>query len=117
MIDFLIKLLGDPNNNKIKKMLPVVEHINALEPEFIKLSDDELRNKTEEFKKILATRPTSNDIKKDRELEKQALDSILPEAFATVRVCRLGLTVFSKIFDFVKNVWFSKKQQIKYDNI
>ena len=85
MIDFLIKLLGDPNNNKIKKMMPVVEHINALEPEFIKLSDDELRNKTEEFKKILATRPTSNDIKKDRELEKQALDSILPEAFATVR--------------------------------
>lgn len=74
--------------------MPVVEHINALEPEFIKLSDDELRNKTEEFKKILATRPTSNDIKKDRELEKQALDSILLEAFATVRVCRLGLTNF-----------------------
>ena len=85
MIDFLIKLLGDPNNNKIKKMMPVVEHINALEPEFIKLTDEELRNKTEEFKKILAARPTSNDIKKNRELEKQALDAILPEAFATVR--------------------------------
>ena len=85
MLDFLSKLLGDPNNNKIKKMLPVVEHINALEPEFIKLSDDELRNKTQEFKKILANRPKSDDIKKDRQLEKQALDQILPEAFATVR--------------------------------
>lgn len=85
MIDFLIKLLGDPNNKKIKKMMPIVEHINALEPEFIKLTDEELKNKTEEFKKILSERPTSNDIKKDRELEKQALDSILPEAFATVR--------------------------------
>ena len=85
MIDFLIKLLGDPNNNKIKKMMPTVEHINALEPEFVKLSDEELRNKTAEFKKILANRPTSDDIKKDRELEKQALDAILPEAFATVR--------------------------------
>lgn len=85
MIDFLIKLLGDPNNNKIKKMMPVVEHINALEPEFVKLSDDELRQKTQEFKNILKNRQKSDDIKKDRELEKHALDSILPEAFATVR--------------------------------
>ncbi len=85
MIDFLIKLLGDPNNNKIKKMMPIVEHINKLEPEFVKLSDEELRNKTIEFKKILETRPTSSDIKRDRELEKHALDAILPEAFAAVR--------------------------------
>ena len=34
MLDLLLKLLGDPNNNKIKKMMPIVEHINALEPEF-----------------------------------------------------------------------------------
>ncbi len=85
MIDFLLKILGDPNNNKVKKMMPIVEHINALEPIFEKLTDEELRNKTEEFKKILSTRPTSQDIKKDRELEKHALDEILPEAFATVR--------------------------------
>ena len=85
MIDLLLKLLGDPNNKKIKKMMPVVEHINALEPEFAKLSDEELRNKTIEFKNILANRQKSNDIKKDRELEKQVLDTILPEAFATVR--------------------------------
>ncbi|MCD7879748.1 MAG: preprotein translocase subunit SecA, partial [Candidatus Gastranaerophilales bacterium] len=85
MIDFLIKLFGDPNNNKIKKMMPIVEHINALEPEIIKLTDEELRNKTLEFKKILEQRPVSNDIKKDRELEKHAMDAILPEAFAVVR--------------------------------
>ncbi len=85
MIDLLLKLLGDPNNNKIKKVMPIVEHINALEPAYIKLTDEELKNKTLEFKQILAERQTSNDLKKDRELEKQALDSILPEAFATVR--------------------------------
>ncbi len=85
MIDFLIKILGDPNNNKIKKMMPIVDHINAIEPEFVKLTDEELRNKTKEFKEILSKRQTSNDFKKDRELEKQAMDSILPEAFATVR--------------------------------
>ncbi len=85
MIDFLIKLLGDPNNNKIKKMMPIVEHINALEPQFAELTDEELKNKTNEFKEILSKRPTSSDIKKDRQFEKQALDSILPEAFATVR--------------------------------
>ncbi len=85
MIDLLLKILGDPNNNKIKKMMPIVEHINKLEEEFSKLTDEQLRNKTAEFKEILAKRPTSNDIKKDRELEKQALDAILPEAFATVR--------------------------------
>ncbi len=85
MIDFLIKLFGDPNNKKIKKMMPVVDHINALESEFAKLTDDELRAKTQQFKNIIKARQKSNDIKKDRQLEKQVLDSILPEAFATVR--------------------------------
>ncbi len=85
MIDLLLKLFGDPNNNKIKKMMPVVEHINALEPEFTALTDEQLRAKTLEFREILSKRQTSTDIKKDRELEKQALDAILPEAFATVR--------------------------------
>ena len=85
MIDFLLKLFGDPNNKKIKKMLPIVDHINAIEAEFTKLTDDELRAKTKYFQDILKARPKSDDIKKDRQLEKQALDSILPEAFATVR--------------------------------
>ncbi len=85
MLSLLLKLLGDPNERKIKKVMPIVEHINALEPEFEKLSDEELRAKTDEFKAILAKRPTSNNILEDRKLEKAALDKILPEAFATVR--------------------------------
>ena len=36
MIDLLLKLLGDPNQKKVKKMMPVVEHINKLEPEMEK---------------------------------------------------------------------------------
>ena len=40
MIDLLLKLLGDPNQKKVKKMMPVVEHINKLEPEMEKLTDD-----------------------------------------------------------------------------
>ena len=85
LVDILLKIFKDPNERKINKIMPIVEHINALEEEFSKLSDDELRAKTTEFKEILAQREKSNDFKKDRELEKAALDSILPEAFATVR--------------------------------
>ncbi|MBQ9245873.1 preprotein translocase subunit SecA [bacterium] len=84
-MDFLLKLLGDPNNRKIKKVMPIVEHINALEEDYVKLTDDELKHKTVEFKEFLSKRQTSDDFKKDRELEKEALDKILPEAFATVR--------------------------------
>lgn len=85
MLDFLLKILGDPNEKKIKNMMGIVDHINALEPQFAAMSDDELRAKTDEFKEILAKRPTSKDFKTDRKLEKEALDKILPEAFATVR--------------------------------
>ncbi|MBQ8459678.1 preprotein translocase subunit SecA [bacterium] len=85
MIKMLLKLLGDPNDKKVKSMMGIVEHINALEPEFAKLTDDELRAKTQEFKDILAKRPTSKNFKEDLKLEKAALDKLLPEAFATVR--------------------------------
>ncbi|MBP7212292.1 preprotein translocase subunit SecA [bacterium] len=83
--NWLLKLFGDPNEKKVKSMMGIVDHINALEPEFEKLSDDELRAKTAEFKQILANRKTSEDAKQDKILEKEALDEILPEAFATVR--------------------------------
>ena len=85
MIKMLLKLLGDPNEKKVKSMMGIVEHINALEPEFAKLTDEELQAKTQEFKEILANRPTSKNFKEDLKLEKEALDKILPEAFATVR--------------------------------
>ena len=84
-VDTLIKVFGDPQDRKIKKVMPIVEHINNLEEEFSGLSDEELRAKTDEFRKILAQRETDTDPKKDKILEKQALDKILPEAFATVR--------------------------------
>lgn len=77
--------MGDPNERKVKAIMPIIEHINALEPEFEKLSDDELRAKTQEFKEILKNRRTSDNPKADKILEKEALDKILPEAFATVR--------------------------------
>ncbi len=83
--EFLLKLFGDPQSRKINKIKTIVEHINNLEEEYIKLTDDELRAKTLEFKEILANRETSTDPKKDLKLEGEALASILPEAFATVR--------------------------------
>ena len=85
MLSFLLKMLGDPNEKKVKSIMGIIHHINALEPQFEQLTDDELRAKTDEFREILAKRPTSKDFKTDRKLEKEALDKILPEAFATVR--------------------------------
>lgn len=85
LVDVLLKVFKDPNDRKIAKVMPVVEHINHLEEEYSKFSDDELRAKTTEFKKILSERETSPDYKTDRALEKAVLDKILPEAFAVVR--------------------------------
>ncbi len=85
MIKMLLKLLGDPNEKKVKAIMGIVEHINALEPEFAAMSDEQLKAKTQEFKDILAKRPTSKNFKEDLKLEKETLDKILPEAFATVR--------------------------------
>jgi len=71
----LKKIFGSKNERDIKKMAPLVAQINALEIEFQKLSDDQLKAKTAEFKARLAQGAT--------------LDDILPEAFATVKnACR-----------------------------
>lgn len=85
MINLLLKMLGDPNERKIKNIMGIIEHINALEPQFAEMTDEQLKAKTQEFKEILAQRKTSDDFNTDRKLEKEALDKILPEAFATVR--------------------------------
>ena len=53
----------------------IIEHINALEPQFAEMTDEELRAKTTEFKEILAKRKTSDDFITDRKLEKEALDA------------------------------------------
>ncbi len=85
MMKWLLKILGDPNEKKVKSMMGIIEHINALEPEFAAMTDEQLRAKTDEFKEILSKRPRSNNFKEDLKLEKEALDKLLPEAFATVR--------------------------------
>ena len=70
----MLKWLGglvDSNEKEIKRLQPLVDEINALEPEFRKLSDAKLRTKTADFKARL----------KDGE----TLDELLPEAFAAIR--------------------------------
>ncbi|QPM91427.1 preprotein translocase subunit SecA [Pseudooceanicola algae] len=65
------KVFGTPNDRKVKASRPLVDKINALEPEFQALTDEGLRDKTEAFKKRVA--------------EGESLDDILPEAFANCR--------------------------------
>ena len=71
LTDIARKIFGTANNRFVKKQYKIVEQINALEDDFIKLSDEELKNKTLEFRSRLK--------------EGETLDDILPEAFATVR--------------------------------
>lgn len=71
MLSFLQRLLGNNNAKEIKKMRAIADHINEIEPNYVKLSDANLVAKTDEFK---------------RRLQKgETLDDILPEAFAVVR--------------------------------
>ncbi|MBW2206799.1 MAG: preprotein translocase subunit SecA [Deltaproteobacteria bacterium] len=68
---FVKELFGSKNERELKRMAPLVEAINGLEPGFQKLSDTELLAKTDEFKERLSKGET--------------LDDLLPEAFAAVR--------------------------------
>ena len=72
------KLLGDPNARKLKKFQPLVAEVNLLEEDIQKLSDEELRAKTTEFRELL------KKAKNEEELG-DILEDILPEAFAVVR--------------------------------
>ncbi|MBO4418493.1 MAG: preprotein translocase subunit SecA [Oscillospiraceae bacterium] len=71
----ITKLFGSTSEREVKKLRPIVERIEALEPQMKELSDDELRGKTAEFKKRYA--------------EGETLDDLLPEAFAAVREAAL----------------------------
>ena len=64
-------LFGDANSRFLKGLQPLVERINALEPEMRKLADDDFPKKTAEFR--------------ERFSKGEALDDLLPEAFALVR--------------------------------
>jgi preprotein translocase subunit SecA len=69
--NILTKIFGSRNDRLLKQYRKTVDRINALEPQFEKLGDDELRGKTQEFK--------------DRVAKGESLDSMLAEAFAVVR--------------------------------
>src|SRR6201997_4357250 len=82
----LTKVFGTNNERVVKRLLPRVAAINALEPEMQRLSDEQLRAKTAEFRaRIAATLEGITDAEERAAAEKQALDEILPEAFAVVR--------------------------------
>jgi preprotein translocase subunit SecA len=85
MFELINKIFGNPNERKIKKLAPIIDHINDLEADWQKLSDDDLRRKTQQFQQELENREHSDNPKRDRELEGEVLDLLLPEAFATVR--------------------------------
>ena len=99
MINTLLgKVFGTKNERELKRLMPQVEAISALEPQMQQLSDDQLRAKTEEFRQRiqqrLASLPDEPEADSDRlkQLEdertkviKEALDELLVEAFAVVR--------------------------------
>jgi preprotein translocase subunit SecA len=72
MIGSLIKkIVGSKNERELKRIQPIVQRINPIEPKILPLNDDQLRDKTAEFKERI-----------DRG---ESLEAILPEAFAVVR--------------------------------
>ena len=99
MINTLLgKIFGTRNEREIKRMMPNVGAISALEPEIEKLSDDQLRAKTEEFRARIQERLSQiadepdADPDRQKEIEEQrsqvlkgVLDELLVEAFAVVR--------------------------------
>src|SRR5687767_12243202 len=113
MLALIKKIVGTKNDREVKRVRPYVDDINNLEAEFQRLSDVELRAKTEHFKKQIheATDPLSSALeqiqakaltadgeqreelksrieesdKELREAEARVLEEILPEAFAAVR--------------------------------
>jgi preprotein translocase subunit SecA len=80
------KVFGTANERLIKKLMPTVAAINALEPEIQTLSDEQLRAKTAEFRERIKARLEGiTDAEEIKAAEKEAMEEILPEAFAVVR--------------------------------
>ena len=72
MIGSLIKkIVGSKNERELKRIQPIVQRINPIEPKILPLNDDQLRDKTAEFKERIG--------------RGESLEAILPEAFAVVR--------------------------------
>ena len=68
---FLDKIFGTHSDHELKRIRPIADKVDALEEEYKKLTDAQLRGKTDEFRK--------------RYQEGETLDDLLPEAFATMR--------------------------------
>jgi preprotein translocase subunit SecA len=103
------KVFGTSNERAIKRLMPRVQQINELEPEMRKLTDEQLRAKTDEFRRRIKERtqsvtdeavaasaePETDEVTgasrtktladEKRRLENEILEEILPEAFAVVR--------------------------------
>ncbi|HEX4577344.1 MAG TPA: hypothetical protein VH117_08330, partial [Edaphobacter sp.] len=86
----IAKVFGTSNERAVKRLMPLVRQINDFEPAIQALSDEALRAKTTEFRQRIATALAGIEDtpeNKDERIaaEKDALDAILPEAFAVVR--------------------------------
>ena len=82
----LTKIFGTANERLIKRLMPVVAVINALEEDTKRLTDDELRARTVEFRARIAARVEGiTDAEAVKAAAREALEEILPEAFAVVR--------------------------------
>ena len=77
------KIFGTHSQREVKRILPLVDKIDSLRPEMQKLTDEELRDKTREYKKRLE--------------EGATLDDLLPEAFATVREAARACTGYGAL--------------------
>ncbi|HKG53299.1 MAG TPA: hypothetical protein VKB04_03500, partial [Anaerolineales bacterium] len=89
MLKNFVKIFGgDPNKKTIEQYSGVAQQINALEPQFEALSDEALRAKTDEFRARIVE-DVGNleglDEKEQFKIQQEALDELLPEAFAVVR--------------------------------
>jgi preprotein translocase subunit SecA len=89
----LTKVFGSSNERFLKSIRPAIEQINAFEPEVQKLSDDQLRERTAEFKAQIQDAVKDARDKDDRKYrEQEVLNEILPEAFALVREASVRTT-------------------------
>lgn len=89
MLKNFVKLFsGDPTKKTVDQFRPLVEQVNALEAQFESLSDDALRAKTDEFKNRIVELTGNVEGLEEKErikAEQDALNEIMPEAFAAVR--------------------------------
>ena len=133
MLDFLTKVFGNKHEKDVKEMMPIVEEINEIYETLHDLSEEELKNKTQEFKKTIYEHTqeleeekvslrkklreealnsaeiadTTEQIKRvEKELYEETqvvLDDLLPEAFAVVKEVCRRLTEERHIFEYAGN--------------